>query len=186
VLRGTFIFCPTCRFVQLLFKLFALTMAETEEPYRTAMEMHVSCCWTVYSMGGSAVRVGVSVGKGVSVGVGVIVTVSVGVGEGVELGSLPVPFKDTYNANAPIMIKSARRPNATGKLKVSCGIRAPWTDLSDFAFGLGVALNSLPHTTQRLAFSAKRVPQVGQSLVGVVSGLIDWGLYHGGWNGKSP
>jgi hypothetical protein len=49
---------------------------------------------------------------------------------------------------------------------------------SDFDFGLGVALNSLPHTTQRVAFSASRVPQVGQSLEGVVSGLIVLGLYH--------
>ena len=42
----------------------------------------------------------------------------------------------------------------------------------------GVALNSLPHTTQRVAFSVRRVPQVGHSLVEVVSGLIIRGLYH--------
>jgi hypothetical protein len=52
--------------------------------------------------------------------------------------------------------------------------------LSVFDFGLGVALNSLPQTTQRVAFSVKRVPHVGHSFVGVISGLIDWGLYHDG------
>jgi hypothetical protein len=48
----------------------------------------------------------------------------------------------------------------------------------DLAFGLDEALNSVPHTTQRVAFSASRVPQVGQSLVEVVSGLIIGALYH--------
>jgi hypothetical protein len=43
-----------------------------------------------------------------------------------------------------------------------------------------VALNSVPHTTHRVAFSASRVPQVGQSLVWVASGLIVRGLYHEG------
>jgi hypothetical protein len=57
-------------------------------------------------------------------------------------------------------------------------MRAPWTDFSAFFFDLGVALNSLPQTTQRVALSAKRVPQVGQSLVEVVSGLIILRLYH--------
>jgi hypothetical protein len=57
-------------------------------------------------------------------------------------------------------------------------MRAPWTDFSEFSFDLGVALNSLPHTTQRVALSDKRVPQVGHSLVVVDSGLIVLGLYH--------
>jgi TPP-dependent pyruvate/acetoin dehydrogenase alpha subunit len=57
-------------------------------------------------------------------------------------------------------------------------MRDPWTAFPDFAFGLVVALNSLPHTTQRVAFSVRRVPQVGQSLVEVVSELIIRGLYH--------
>jgi len=122
--------------------------------------------------------VGVSVAIGVSVGVGVTVAVVVALGMAVESGSLPVPFNVAYNADAPIIIKSAKSPNATGKLKVSCGILAPCTDLSDFTFGLATALNSVPQTTQRAAFSARRVPQVGQSFVSVVSGLIDFGLYH--------
>jgi hypothetical protein len=49
---------------------------------------------------------------------------------------------------------------------------APRTALAAFVFGLGVALNSVPQTTQRVAFSANLVPHVGQSLVVVVSGLI--------------
>jgi hypothetical protein len=57
-------------------------------------------------------------------------------------------------------------------------MRAPCTDFSDLAFGLGVALNSLPHTTHRVAFSVRRVPQVGHNFVDVVSGLIISKLYH--------
>jgi hypothetical protein len=132
----------------------------------------------MYSIGGSGVSVGVSVGMRVSVGVGVIVTVSEGLGTGVLSGILPVPFKVKNKASAPTTRKTANKPSATGRLRVTSGIRAPRTVFSDLAFGFGVALNSLPHTTQREAFSARRVPQVGQSLVGVVSGLIVWGLYH--------
>jgi len=175
---GTRMVCPMRRSVQVLFKLFILTMADTEELYKLAMEMHESPLWTVYSIGGSGIRVGVSVGTRVSVGVGVIVTVSVGLGTVVLSGSLPVPFNVKNKANAPTTNKTARSPRAIGKLRVTSGMRAPRTDFSDFAFGLGVALNSLPHTTQRDAFSASRVPQVGQSLVGVGSGLIIRGLYH--------
>jgi hypothetical protein len=74
--------------------------------------------------------------------------------------------------------KTARMPIAAGRLMVNSGICAPWTDIAAFAFDLGVALNSLPQTTQRTAFSESRVPQVGQSLVWIVSGLIIRGLYH--------
>jgi hypothetical protein len=47
-------------------------------------------------------------------------------------------------------------------------------------FVSAVDLSSLPHTRQRVAFSLKRVPQVGQSFVTAVgvSGLIEAGLYH--------
>ena len=83
-----------------------------------------------------------------------------------------------YNAAAPITRKPASTANATGRLRVTSGMRDPCTAFSDFAFGLGVALNSLPHTTQRVAFSVRRVPHVGQSLVEVVSGLIISALYH--------
>jgi hypothetical protein len=34
-----------------------------------------------------------------------------------------------------------------------------------FDFGAAVAASSVPHTRQRVAFSLKRVPQVGQTLV---------------------
>jgi hypothetical protein len=153
-------------------------MAATEELYRPAIEMHESPLFTVYSIGGSGVKVGLSVGIRVSVGVGVIVAVSVGLGTAVLSGSFPVPFNVMNKANAPTTRKIAKRPNAIGRLNVTSGIRAPWTVFSGFAFSFGVALNSLPHTTHREAFSASRVPHVGQSLVGVASGLIVRGLYH--------
>ena len=111
-------------------------------------------------------------------GVEVSVTVSVALGTGVLSGSLPMPFSVKNKANAPTTNKIANKPSATGKLRVTSGIRAPRTVFSVFAFALGVALNSVPHTTQRVALSASRVPQVGQSLVGVVSGLIVRRLYH--------
>jgi hypothetical protein len=165
--------------VHWLFKLFKLTIAATDDPYKLAIDMHESPLFTTYSIGGSGVNVGLSVGIRVSVGVGVIVTVSVGLGTAVLSGSLPVPFNVTNNDNAPTTKKTASNPRATGKLRVTSGIRAPWMDFSDFAFCFGVALNSLPHTTHRVEFSASRVPHVGQSLVGVVSGLMVRRLYHG-------
>ena len=143
------------------------------------MAPQLSPAWTVYSTGGSGVRVGVSVGISVSVGVKVRVAVMVGLGMGVGAWIWCVPCRVKYNAPAPITRKPASTANATGRLSVTSGIRAPCTDLSDFAFGLGVALNSLPQTTQRVAFSVRRVPHVGHSLVEVVSGLIISALYHG-------
>lgn len=71
---------------------------------------------------------------------------------------------------------NAMIPSATGRLRVISGIRVPWIDLLFFAFSVVVIL--VPHTGQREAFSLKRVPQVGQSLVGLVSGLIGF-LYQG-------
>ena len=123
---------------------------------------------------------GVSVEMKVSVGVKVSVTVWVIVGMAVALGSLPVPFRAMNNETAPMMRNKANKPSAAGRLKVNCGIRAPWMLLSTFAVGFGVALKTLPQTTHREAFSARRVPQVGHSFVGVVSGLITWRLYHDG------
>jgi hypothetical protein len=114
----------------------------------------------------------------VSVGVTVWVGVMVGLGTAVGGWIWLVPFSVKYNPAAPMTNKPARMANATGRLSVTSGMRAPWTAFSDFAFDLGVALNSLPHTTQRVAFSVKRVPQVGQSLVDAISGLMIWALYH--------
>jgi hypothetical protein len=169
---------PITRLVQVLFRLFREMIAGTEELYRFAMAPQLSPDCTVYSIGGSSVGVGVSVGTRVSVGVVVRVGVSVAVGTAVGSWILLVAFRVKYKTAAPITKKTARMAIATGKLSVTSGIRDPWIAFSDFAFFLGGALNSLPHTTQRVAFSAMRVPQVGQSLEVVVSGLIVRGLYH--------
>jgi hypothetical protein len=66
----------------------------------------------------------------------------------------------------------ANIPTAAGKLNVTWGKRAACTDFSarcaafcaDFGCLAGM-LNSVPHTKQRAAFSLKRVPHVGQTLV---------------------
>ena len=63
---------------------------------------------------------------------------------------------------------------------MTSGMRDPWIAFLDFVFGFVVALNSVPHTTQRVAFSVNRVPHVGHSLVGDISGLMIWALYHEG------
>jgi hypothetical protein len=63
-------------------------------------------------------------------------------------------------------IKTAKSSKATGKLKVSSGIRLPWIALP-FLEGFSPPVKSLPHTRQRVASSLTRVPQVGQSLVGL-------------------
>jgi hypothetical protein len=64
---------------------------------------------------------------------------------------------------------TAIKPSAAGKPSVISGIRLACTDfstcfeafLSSFAF----AVNSVPHTKQRVALSLKRVPQVGHTWV---------------------
>ena len=77
---------------------------------------------------------------------------------------------------APIVRKSAKKPNAAGRLNVTAGIRLPCT--ADWAgrFVFSLLVRSVPHTKQRVASSLTRVPQVGQSLVGVedFSGLISF------------
>ena len=62
------------------------------------------------------------------------------------------------------------KPSASGRLMVISGMREPCTAFCDLVW----TVNSLPQTEQREAFSARRVPQVGQSLVigAGVSGLI--------------
>ena len=81
--RGTLMVWPMARFVQVLFKPFKEMIATTEELYRLAMAPQLSPDWTLYSIGGSAVSVGVSVGMSVSVGVAVRVGVVVGLGTAV-------------------------------------------------------------------------------------------------------
>ncbi len=122
--------------------------------------------------------VGISVAGMVAVGGGLAVGVSVGVAVS-TVSSVPSgnPWRITkYTVTAATTITTARIPTAAGKLKVIAGMRFACTDLSAFlaALGSGRALNSVPHTRQRVAFSLKRVPQVGQIfvLLGLDSRLI--------------
>lgn len=111
---------------------------------------------------------------GASVGVSVLVLVKVGidVGRGVAATS-GVLLKAKKTITAPIARKIASKPKAAGRLKVISGIRLPCTALAGFA-GFSADPRSAPHTRQRVASSDRRVPQVGQSFVGVVgvSGVI--------------
>ena len=103
------------------------------------------------------VLVGGMVAVGVSVGVPVISGAS-------AFGSLGT----TKNVTAAAMMMTiARTPKAAGRLSRISGMRLACTDFSAFlaAFGAGCALNSVPQTRQRDAFSLKRVPQVGQTFV---------------------
>ena len=107
-------------------------------------------------------------------------SVAVGVSDGVGVSTTSkVPFgafaRNEKNAtDAATMITTARIPTAAGKLKVTRGMRLACTDFSTFfaALGSGLAVNSVPHTKQRVAFSLKRVPQVGQTFV--LMELVSW------------
>ena len=58
---------------------------------------------------------------------------------------------------------SSNKPNAAGRLSLTSGMREPCIALADLA---GAAeLITLPQTRQRVAFSLRRVPQVGHSLL---------------------
>ena len=113
--------------------------------------------------------------------------VAVGVSVGVEVSTVSnVPSgalarSDKNAIAAAIMTTTARIPTAAGKLNVTTGIRLACTDFSTFlaALGSGLAVNSVPHTRQRAAFSLRRVPQVGQIfvLLELVSRLIRQKLY---------
>ncbi len=135
----------------------------------------------MYSKGGWGVAVGMSVAGRVAVGGMVAVGVSVGVpvisGDN-AFGSFGTAKNVTAAAT---MMTVASTPNAAGRLRRISGIRLACTDFSAFlaTFGAGWALNSVPHTRQRVAFSLKRVPQVGQTLVlllEVGSGVIRAGI----------
>lgn len=112
---------------------------------------------------GVAVSVAGKVGVGERDGVGVSVGVEVSAVEKVS-GSFGTRKKVRPAATA---ITARSEPMAAGRLSVSCGMLAARTDFSVFltALGAGCAPNSVPHTKQRTAFSLKRVPQVGQTLV---------------------
>jgi hypothetical protein len=123
-------------------------------------------------MGGKFVGVGAKVGS--VVGAGVLVLVGVNVTVGVTVGSamLPVPFRITKINAAPRPKTSTTRPSAAGRLNFNSGSLGDCTGLVAAVFVEVVKF--LPQTRQRVAFSLKRVPQVGQTLLGEVldSGLI--------------
>lgn len=112
---------------------------------------------------GTCVGINVAVAGWVSVGVALGVAVSAV--SKVPGGALALREKNTMAAAT--MTTTASAPTAAGKLMVTTGIRLACTDFSTFlaAFGSGLALNSVPHTRQRIAFSLKRVPHVGQTFV---------------------
>ena len=120
--------------------------------------------------------VGISVGGMVDVAgrvtVGVAVEVGVSTTSNVPFGALARNEKKAMDA--AITITTARIPTAAGKLNVTTGIRLACTDFSTFfaAFSSGFAVNSVPHTRQRVALSLRRVPQVGQTFVLVL--LVSW------------
>src|SRR5512143_234807 len=140
----------------------------TDTPKVTAIPPHVSPEATVYSNGASSVALGASVGSCVSVGVADGVAVSVCVGMAVGLTTRFAALRPAYTTVAPTARKSTKSPRATGRLRVTSGIRAAWTDFSAWrgaAVGLAFGLRSVPHTGQRTAVSDRRVPQVGHTWV---------------------
>ena len=120
---------------------------------------------------------GIGVNEAISVGVSAAVIVGVSVGVACVLWEmLPVGLvmrSTTKTKTAPTIRNTASRPSAAGKLNVISGIRLALTPAGFFASTVG--WSSVPQTRQRVAFSARRVPQVGQIFVlgvDVVSGLI--------------
>ena len=112
---------------------------------------------------------GASVGKGVMVDVGVIVAVAVGLptAVGVMICVPPTPTrKPKYTTAAPTSRINTSAPSAAGRLSLTSGMRLACMPVSTFFdFGAAFAVSSVPHTRQRVAFSLKRVPQVGQTFV---------------------
>ena len=102
----------------------------------------------------------------VNVAVGVEVTVAVVVTVGIAVGSTTrsVARNVKKTAPAPTIKNKAKKPNAAGKLSVILGMVLPCTDF--FVFAADPEISKVaPQTKHRLAFSAKRVPQVGQFFV---------------------
>ena len=122
-----------------------------------------------------------AVGMSVSVGVGLAVGVEVTVGTGVGSTTRFWARRLTKTATAPMARISTNNPSASGRLSVISGMREAWMAFSAFltAFGSGLAPKSVPQTRQRVAFSLRRVPQVGQIFVfccETFSGLIRAGI----------
>ena len=102
---------------------------------------------------------------GIKVSVGVKVTV--GVAEGVAVLPVLAPvvgLKTKKTTKVPITKTRNNKPIATGSERVISGIRLGWMDFWTVLVA-PVALSSVPQTTQRIAFSLRRVPQVGQTFV---------------------
>lgn len=163
--------CPTL-IGQVDGRLFSIIMLWTETPKLNAScEQDPSPSETLYSKGGWGVAVGMSVAGEVAVGGWLAVGVRLGVGDSAGASGSPLPpppARSTKNIMAAAtMITTAKIPTAAGRLSVTSGMRLACTDFCVFltAFGPGCALNSVPHTRQRVAFSLRRVPQVGQTFV---------------------
>jgi hypothetical protein len=128
------------------------------------------------------VDVDISVGVGVKVEVGVIVAVPAATAT--EL--LPVRRMTKKTSAAPTIRNTASKPSAAGRLSVISGMRLACTAAGFLASTVG--LSSVPHTRQREALSARRVPQVGQIFVFEVdvvdSGLIRVGIIPCSKDGK--
>ena len=100
--------------------------------------------------------------------VGVIVKVGVSVG----VVTCPVPCRIRKIMAAPKPRIKTIRPKAAGRLSFNSGRCGPSTGF-DFSLFAGVATEKFrPHTRQRVAFSLRRVPHVGQTFVVEFSGLI--------------
>ena len=113
---------------------------------------------------------GVIVAASVGVSEAVIVGVKVGVPSAAEaMAPRPMTRMITKTKAAPMIRNTVRSPNAAGRLRVISGM---WLARTVLAFlGSTVGWSSVPQTRQRVAFSARRVPQVGQTFVIGVDGF---------------
>ena len=141
----------------------------TETLNKKAIPTQLSLAFTIYSLGGNGVEVGT--GELVEVAVKVGVTVDVWVEVGVDVKSTTICGAERakkYTAPAPMAINRMNKPIATGRLNDKVGMRGPWTEESVSLFGVAVVVIARPHTKQRVAFSLRRVPQVGHTFWDVV------------------
>jgi oxygen-independent coproporphyrinogen III oxidase len=146
-----------------------------------AMVLQYSPCLIVYSTGGSGVDEATGVVVGVMVGVEVGVVVRVGVIVGVGSATRPVELRAAKTAPPPMATNNRKMTRATGRLIDRRGMRGvltgdPAGEPPSFLIG---CVKVRPQTRQRVAFSARREPQVGQTLGGPVVpvGMVKR-LYH--------
>src|SRR5688500_14472609 len=154
--------------IQVVGRLLTITMLCTETPNATAIPPHVSPSRTGESKGASGVSGGIEVDVDNSVPVGVMVPVSDGVSSSVgSVSCPPMPAcRLKYTAAAPISKMTKSAPSAAGRPSVIYGIRLAWIVSSAF-FDLRAVFTdrSAPHTSQLVAFSLSRVPQVRHTLL---------------------